>query len=70
VGVSPKRWEQEGFLRRSFFTRCLAVAHMLGLSPGLLARLNGTRMRYVASQVQEPAQGKKRSPDTGAAGKH
>jgi hypothetical protein len=69
VGVSPKRWEQEGFLRRSFFTRCLAVAHMLGLSPGLLARLNGTRMRYVASQVQEPALGKKRSPDTGAAGK-
>jgi hypothetical protein len=44
---------------------------MLGLSPGVLARWNGTRMRYVASQVEEVAQGK-RSPDTGAgaAGKH
>jgi glycosyltransferase involved in cell wall biosynthesis len=69
LGVSPKRWEQQGFVRRTLLTRFLALGHMLGLAPGVLARWNGTRMRYVASQVEVPAQGK-RSPDTGAAGKH
>lgn len=69
VGVSPKRWEQEGFVRRTLFSRVLAFGYLLGLPPGMLARWNGTRMRYVASQIEEPVQGK-RPPDTGAAGKH
>lgn len=69
LGVAPKRWEQEGFVRRALFSRFLAFGHLLGVAPGLLARWNGTRMRYVASQVEAPAQSK-RKPDTGVAGKH
>ena len=38
IGVSPRRWERDGWLRRSLENRCLATAFMLGVSPERLAR--------------------------------
>lgn len=67
LGVSPLRWEQEGFILRTLFDRFLALGHMCGIAPSVLARWNGTRMRYVASQIEDVETGKL-SP--GAAGKH
>lgn len=69
IGVSPARWEKEGFVLRALFDRLLALGYMCGVAPAVLARWNGTRMRYVASQMEEVAPGKL-SPDTGAASKH
>jgi glycosyltransferase involved in cell wall biosynthesis len=69
IGVAPMRWEKEGFVLRTLFDRCLALGYMCGISPAVLARWNGTRLRYVTSQVEDVQPGKL-SPDTGAAGKH
>lgn len=38
IGVSPRRWERDGWLRRSFANRALAVGYLLGISPERLAR--------------------------------
>jgi rSAM/selenodomain-associated transferase 2 len=38
IGVSPRRWEQDGWLRRSLWNRALALGYMLGVPPGRLAR--------------------------------
>ncbi len=38
IGVSPRRWERDGWLRRTFMNRQLALAYMLGVSPARLAR--------------------------------
>ncbi len=38
IDVSTRRWEQQGWLRRSLANRALAVGYMLGVSPGTLAR--------------------------------
>ena len=38
IEVSTRRWEQQGWLRRSLANRALAVAHLLGVPPGTLAR--------------------------------
>ncbi len=38
IEVSPRRWEQEGWLRRSCANRLLAIGYMLGVSPGTLAK--------------------------------
>lgn len=38
IGVSPRRWERDGWLRRTFMNRQLALAYMLGASPARLAR--------------------------------
>lgn len=38
LGVSPRRWERDGWLRRSLHNRGLALAFMLGVAPERLAR--------------------------------
>jgi rSAM/selenodomain-associated transferase 2 len=38
IGVSPRRWERDGWLRRSLSNRMLATAYMFGISPGTLAK--------------------------------
>lgn len=38
IGVSPRRWERDGWLQRSISNRMLAVAYMLGVPPSRLAR--------------------------------
>ena len=38
IGVSPRRWERDGWLWRSLGNRLLALAYMLGVPPRRLAR--------------------------------
>jgi len=38
IGVSPRRWERDGWLRRSLHNRGLALAFALGVAPERLAR--------------------------------
>ena len=38
IGVSPRRWERDGWLRRTLGNRLLATAFMLGVPPARLAR--------------------------------
>lgn len=38
IGVSPRRWERDGWLRRTLHNRMLAVGHRLGIHPARLAR--------------------------------
>ncbi len=38
VGVSPRRWERDGWLRRTLHNRMLALGYMLGIAPQTLAR--------------------------------
>lgn len=38
IGVSPRRWERDGWLWRTVGNRLLALAFMLGVSPRRLAR--------------------------------
>jgi rSAM/selenodomain-associated transferase 2 len=38
IGVSPRRWEREGWLRRTASNRALALAYMAGVPPSRLAR--------------------------------
>jgi len=38
IGVSPRRWERDGWLRRTVENRLLATGYMLGVSPQTLAR--------------------------------
>jgi rSAM/selenodomain-associated transferase 2 len=38
IVVSPRRWRQDGFWRRTLENRLLALGHAAGLSPRLLAR--------------------------------
>jgi rSAM/selenodomain-associated transferase 2 len=38
IGVSTRRWERDGWLRRSLHNRYLAIAYMLGASPEQLVR--------------------------------
>jgi rSAM/selenodomain-associated transferase 2 len=38
IGVSPRRWERDGWLWRSMSNRLLALAYMLGVPPHRLAR--------------------------------
>lgn len=37
IGVSPRRWERDGWLKRTLLNRWLALAHALGASPERLA---------------------------------
>lgn len=39
IGVSPRRWERDGWLRRSLANRCLALAFSAGVAPDRLASL-------------------------------
>lgn len=38
IGVSPRRWERDGWLRRTLENRLLALRYMLGTPPEKLAR--------------------------------
>jgi len=38
IGVSPRRWDRDGWMRRTLGNRLLAIGYMLGLSPDTLAR--------------------------------
>lgn len=38
IGVDPKRWERNGYLRHIVKNRCLSIAYVLGVSPRRLAR--------------------------------
>lgn len=38
LGVSPRRWERDGWIHRTISNRLLAVGYLLGLSPDTLAR--------------------------------
>jgi len=38
IGVSPRRWERDGWIRRTVGNRLLAFGYMFGLSPDKLAR--------------------------------
>lgn len=43
--VNPRRWQRDGWWRRSLLNRLLAVAHAIGVSPFTLARLYQRRQR-------------------------
>jgi rSAM/selenodomain-associated transferase 2 len=38
IGVSPRRWERDGWLRRTLANRMLALGYTMGISPVTLAR--------------------------------
>ncbi len=38
IGVSPRHWERDGWIRRTLGNRLLAIGYMFGLSPDTLAR--------------------------------
>lgn len=38
IGVSPRRWERDGWIRRTLANRLLALGYTLGISPYRLAR--------------------------------
>ncbi len=38
IGVSPRRWERDGWVRRTLGNRLLAMGYMFGLSPERLVR--------------------------------
>ena len=38
IGVSARRWERDGWWRRAFGNRLLALGYMMGVSPARLAR--------------------------------
>ena len=38
IGISPRRWERDGWLRRSLHNRALALGFALGIAPEILAR--------------------------------
>jgi len=47
LGVSPRRWERDGWVRRTLGNRLLALGYAMGISPRRLARLyqNGSENR-------------------------
>ena len=50
IGVSPRRWEQQGWIRRSLANRLLALAFMAGVPAGTLAR----HYRPIAEHPENP----------------
>jgi hypothetical protein len=38
IGVSPRRWERDGWVRRTLENRVLALGYLAGISPRRLAR--------------------------------
>ena len=45
ITVSPRRWERDGYLRRTLANRALALFFAFGVAPATLARWDGTRAR-------------------------
>jgi hypothetical protein len=45
IAVSPRRWEREGYLRRTLANRALALFFAFGVAPARLARWDAARPR-------------------------
>ncbi len=45
ITVSPRRWDRDGYFRRTLANRMLALAFLCGASPARLARWYGGRLR-------------------------
>lgn len=43
LGVSPRRWERDGWIRRTLSNRMLALGYAMGFSPRRLARIYDNR---------------------------
>ena len=54
LGVSPRRWERDGWLRRTVENRLLAAAYMAGVSPQRLARRYRTQHNPGPSPARHP----------------
>lgn len=50
--VSPRRWQRDGWWRRSLRNRLLALGFVLGVAPQRLARLYAGRPRAAASSAE------------------
>jgi hypothetical protein len=61
ITVSPRRWERDGFLRRSLANRMLALAFLCGASPARLARWYGGRLRPAPEGYGSRSAGRSRS---------
>jgi rSAM/selenodomain-associated transferase 2 len=57
IGVSPRRWERDGWIRRTLGNRALAVAYMAGVSPRRLAQSYGRARRAALSGGDRPEAG-------------
>jgi len=53
--VSPRRWQRDGWWRRSCRNRLLAIGFMLGIPPPKLARLYASQDWLVRMPAQPPA---------------
>lgn len=58
--VSPRRWERDGWLRRTLANRALALAHALGASPRRLAALYARPLRTGITAPQDRPAGRAR----------
>lgn len=55
--VSPRRWERDGWWRRSLRNRLLALGFALGVAPQRLARLYAGRPRKQATAAEDQPRG-------------
>jgi rSAM/selenodomain-associated transferase 2 len=58
IGVSPRRWERDGWIRRTLHNRYLALAYGLGVSPAGLVRKYQPLAEPAAKQPANPRTGK------------
>ena len=57
IYVSPRRWEREGWARRTAINVCLLMAFLFGVSPSRLARLYYGKKGSECSQVDSSSHG-------------
>lgn len=55
LGVSPRRWERDGWLRRTLLNRALATGYALGVPPARLAAWYGTARATAVVTVRDAA---------------
>lgn len=56
LGVSPRRWERDGWLRRTLENRLLALGYIAGVSPARLARRYRVADPAAAPATQRPGE--------------
>lgn len=56
LGVSPRRWERDGWLRRTLENRLLALGYMAGVPPARLARRYRAADPAAAPVAQRPGE--------------
>ncbi|HXS27746.1 MAG TPA: glycosyltransferase [Steroidobacteraceae bacterium] len=61
ITVSARRWERDGFFRRTLANRMLALGFLCGASPARLARWYGGRLRPAPAGYGSRAGGRSRS---------